>query len=215
MTAGVEWVVDDVSTWSWTHIGAFTAVIILGFEFVAHLVPLVFFKAPRIVAKGSHHDALDRKDMAFIAFNRLVTVPFVFLSLRFLWRSPSVQWQLHDVTLLNTVAAYVALHVVYDLFYTLFHTALHVRWLYPLIHKHHHRQHAPSRGNLDAINVHPVEFVIGEALHLVSAYIITMAFGMQLHVVTYVMFLFLGAVFASLNHTRFDVRIPPSVYDVR
>lgn len=58
------------------------------------------------------------------------------------------------------------LYVVYDLFYTVGHRALHHRSVYKYVHKHHHRQRAPSRGNVDAVNVHPFEFVSGEYNHL-------------------------------------------------
>jgi sterol desaturase/sphingolipid hydroxylase (fatty acid hydroxylase superfamily) len=40
------------------------------------------------------------------------------------------------------------------------------------IHKHHHRQKAPSRGTADAINVHPFEFVCGEYNHLLAIYLV-------------------------------------------
>jgi sterol desaturase/sphingolipid hydroxylase (fatty acid hydroxylase superfamily) len=49
------------------------------------------------------------------------------------------------MTVMNTAVAFVALYVVYDLFYTLFHRFLHHRSVYWLVHKHHHRQHAPTR----------------------------------------------------------------------
>ena len=39
--------------------------------------------------------------------------------------------------------------------------------------------------------------------------------GLDIHVGTLFTFIILGGILASLNHTRFDVRIPPSVYDVR
>jgi sterol desaturase/sphingolipid hydroxylase (fatty acid hydroxylase superfamily) len=89
-----------------------------------------------------------------------------------------------------------------------FHRILHFRSLYAFIHKHHHRQKAPSRGNLDAINVHPFEFVVGEYLHLLTVYLI------PCHISTVVFFLVLGGVLASLNHTRFDV-VVPFLYSVK
>jgi sterol desaturase/sphingolipid hydroxylase (fatty acid hydroxylase superfamily) len=74
--------------------------------------------------------------------------------------------------------------------------------LYAYIHKHHHKQKAPSRGNLDAINVHPFEFVVGEYLHLLTIYFIPS------HIYTVVFFILAGGVLASLNHTRYDINIP-------
>jgi hypothetical protein len=52
--------------------------------------------------------------------------------------------------------------------------------VYRLVHKHHHRQHAPSRGNTDAVNVHPFEFVVGEYLHLAAVLLVGTALR-QLH----------------------------------
>lgn len=70
-------------------------------------------------------------------------------------------WRLSEASAANTLVALPLLYVVYDFFYTLFHRALHHRSLYRHIHKHHHRQKAPSRGNTDAVNVHPFEFLSG------------------------------------------------------
>jgi sterol desaturase/sphingolipid hydroxylase (fatty acid hydroxylase superfamily) len=103
------------------------------------------------------------------------------------------------MTLANTLGSLIAFYVVYDFFYTAFHLVLHHRSIYHLIHKHHHKQHAPSRGNVDAINVHPVEFVSGEYLHLLVIWMI------PCHVATAVAFIVLGGIFASLNHTRYDI----------
>jgi sterol desaturase/sphingolipid hydroxylase (fatty acid hydroxylase superfamily) len=87
--------------------------------------------------------------------------------------------------------------------------------VYRLVHKHHHRQHAPSRGNTDAINVHPFEFVVGEYVHLLSLYLTGRALG-SLHGAAALVFIVLGGVAASLNHTRLDVRLGGgAVYDVR
>jgi sterol desaturase/sphingolipid hydroxylase (fatty acid hydroxylase superfamily) len=90
-----------------------------------------------------------------------------------------------------------------------FHRILHLRSLYPIIHKHHHRQKAPSRGNLDAINVHPFEYVVGEYLHLITIYVI------PCHVYTVAAFIITGGILATLNHTRLDLSLPYGIYCVK
>lgn len=89
----------------------------------------------------------------------------------------------------------------------------HRHSVYKYIHKHHHRQHAPSRGNLDAVNVHPFEFVVGEYDHLLALFLVTRL--QEVHVATVLTFIVAGGILASLNHTRFDLRVPPGVYSVR
>jgi sterol desaturase/sphingolipid hydroxylase (fatty acid hydroxylase superfamily) len=106
------------------------------------------------------------------------------------------------------------LFVVYDFVYTPMHRIMHIRSLYPLVHKHHHRQHSPFRGNTDAVNVHPVEYISGEFIHLLAAWFLV-TIGIRIHAWTLLGFMIVGGILASLNHTRHDVRIPPSVYDVR
>ena len=86
--------------------------------------------------------------------------------------------------------------------------------LYKWIHKHHHRQHAPSRGNTDAVNVHPFEFVCGEYCHLLALYLVC-AFTGAVHMGAVVVFIVAGGALASLNHTRLDVRLPWGLYQVR
>ena len=69
-----------------------------------------------------------------------------------------------------------------------------MRQFYGLIHKHHHRQKAPSRGNIDAINVHPFEFAVGEYLHLLTVYLI------PCHIYTVAFFVLAGGIlFAFLS----------------
>jgi sterol desaturase/sphingolipid hydroxylase (fatty acid hydroxylase superfamily) len=55
---------------------------------------------------------------------------------------------------------------------------------------------------LDAINVHPFEFVVGEYIHLLTIYVV------PCHIYAVVVFILAGGVLASLNHTRYDVSIP-------
>mmetsp|Transcript_51411 Transcript_51411/g.160443 ORF Transcript_51411/g.160443 Transcript_51411/m.160443 type:complete len:158 (+) Transcript_51411:373-846(+) len=107
-----------------------------------------------------------------------------------------------EMTILNTVIAFFSLFVVYDFFYCIWHRILHVRGLYKFIHKHHHHQAAPSRGNADAVNVHPIEFIVGEYCHLLAIFII------PCHAVVAAVFVVLGGILASLNHTRYDIAVP-------
>ena len=86
--------------------------------------------------------------------------------------------------------------------------------VYKWVHKHHHRQHAPTRGNTDAVNVHPFEFVVGEYCHLLAVYCLCALTG-ECHVAAVLVFIVLGGMLASLNHTRLDVRVPWGVYEVR
>lgn len=108
------------------------------------------------------------------------------------------------MSLLNTLLPIPLLYVVFDFFYTILHWALHIKSIYGYIHKHHHHQKAPSRANVDAINVHPVEFFLGENLHLVSLYIVTHVMQLRVHVIGALLFVVFGGVLAGLNHTRFD-----------
>lgn len=106
--------------------------------------------------------------------------------------------------------------IIYDFFYTLLHWALHIQAIYGYIHKHHHRQKAPSRASVDAVNVHPIEFFLGEYNHIFAIFIYTACLGQKLHLVSVGLFFLTGAVLASLNHTRFDANIRIfglSVYD--
>jgi len=125
-------------------------------------------------------------------------------------------WALEDLSLTNTILPIPVLLVVYDFFYTLLHWFLHIKSVYAFVHKHHHHQKAPSRANIDAVNVHPLEYFLGEfnhvlALHLVVKGIPLLGFkGMDVSSAGALAFISLGGILAGLNHTRHDVvaRIP-------
>ncbi|CAN0411986.1 unnamed protein product, partial [Ectocarpus sp. 8 AP-2014] len=204
--------VDAADTWQWWHYPAWLSVILLGLEFVAAMVHVFgrASKAATIRPRGKHLDEFTPLDRLFVAFNRCSTAVFTYHAVQYLWYAPwggRVAWSVSELGLASGLGALVAQYVVYDLFYTVFHRVLHLRGLYKHIHKHHHRQKAPTRGNADAVNVHPLEFLGGEynhllALHLVSRYVV------PVHVVSAGAFIVAGGFFASLNHTRFDIRIP-------
>ncbi|CBJ26879.1 conserved unknown protein [Ectocarpus siliculosus] len=210
--------VNAADTWQWWHYPAWLSVILLGLEFVAAMVHVFgrASKAATIRPRGKHLDEFTPLDRLFVAFNRCSTAVFTYHAVQYLWYAPwggRVAWGVSELGLASGLGALVAQYVVYDLFYTVFHRVLHLRGLYKHIHKHHHRQKAPTRGNADAVNVHPLEFLGGEynhllALHLVSRYVV------PVHVVSAGAFIVAGGFFASLNHTRFDIRIP-FLYEVR
>lgn len=145
---------------------------------------------------------------AFIVFNKLTTVSFTYHLLRYTWTSTAIAWDAESFSWGSTLLTWALFHIVYDFFYTLFHLALHVPSLYPYIHKHHHRQVNPSRGNMDAVNVHPVEFVLGEYNHILAVFLVANFAPVKTHAAAVLLFLLVGGVLASLNHTRFDIRIP-------
>lgn len=201
----------------------FTAIIYVAFGIYDHcVIPLVTSrkKAPPLPDRAPRLQALETIDRVYIALSKLVTALFVYHSAVFIMDTERSGMDLDVLSprgLLRCVAMLpvhlAVLFVVYDFFYTLFHWALHWPPLYALVHKHHHRQMCPFRGNTDAINVHPFEYITGEYNHLFALWILTKLFGHGIHPLTYVVFIFVGGTLASLNHTRFDVQVP-FVYNV-
>lgn len=209
---GAAFSLVNADTWRWWHYPAWLSIILLGLEIVAALVH-VYGKASRtatIRPRGKHLDEFETLDRLFVTFNRCSTAVFTYHAIQYLWYGPwggRVAWSLSELGLASGLGAVVALYIVYDLFYTVFHRVLHLRGLYKLVHKHHHRQKAPSRGNADAVNVHPFEFLCGEYNHLLALHLVS-RFVVPVHVVAAGAFIVAGGFLASLNHTRFDVRIP-------
>jgi sterol desaturase/sphingolipid hydroxylase (fatty acid hydroxylase superfamily) len=170
-------------------------------------------RAPRLAK-------LDTLDRAYITFSKLITALFVYHSISFVSNHELSRMSTEmSVARLSSALLMLPLHlpllfIVYDFFYTLFHWALHWPPLYAYVHKHHHRQMTPFRGNEDAINVHPFEYVTGEYNHLWALFLVTRILPLgSVHAVTFLLFIFVGGALASLNHTRHDVRIP-YVYNV-
>lgn len=197
------------STWPWWFPILFSCVIFLGLEILSIIVPLLFGHSEKIPVKGKHLDELSQLDNIFVGINKVLTVIFVYHVIYVVNHTDSIVWELSEATVFNTLGSLIGFYLFYDLWYMLFHRLLHVRALYPIIHKHHHRQKAPSRGNIDAINVHPFEFLVGEYLHLITIFLI------PCHIIAVVVFILAGGIFASLNHTRFDFNLPFGIYSVK
>jgi sterol desaturase/sphingolipid hydroxylase (fatty acid hydroxylase superfamily) len=201
--------INDVSTWSIQFGITYFALILVGYEILARIVPFLFAnRVDSIPVIGKHLDNLESLDKTFIFTNKCITAVFVYHGIQIVYGTSSIKWKHEELSFYNTILALVGFYLFYDFFYMWFHRILHLRSLYSLIHKHHHRQKAPSRGNLDAINVHPFEFFVGEYLHLVTIYFV------PCHVYTAIFFVLIGGILATLNHTRFDVNVP-GVYSVK
>ena len=184
----------------------FSGIILVAFEalnyLTLHTQRWTTSTTPTIPVRGKHLDDLSIKDHLFISLNKLATPPFTYLYLQFAWRSSTPHTHM---TLWNTLLPIPLLFLVYDLVYTLLHGMLHVPAIYSMVHKHHHQQKAPSRANVDAVNVHPLEFFLGEYNHLLALYVVRTYFKIQVHCVAAIAFLAIGAMLTGWNHTRFDI----------
>lgn len=185
----------------------FGAIFLLAFELLQFLVEGSgkWAGAKLIPVRGKHLDELSKQDYLFIGLNKLASAPFAYLFLRYAYFERNIIWNLSEVSVKNTVFPLPCLYIVYDFFYTILHWVLHVKGIYGYIHKHHHHQKAPSRANVDAVNVHPLEFFLGEYNHLFTLYLCCNVLNLQIHIVGAILLLAIGGVLAGLNHTRYDV----------
>ena len=176
----------------------------VGLEFYRHGIPLLFASGEKLPARGRPLEVLADIDRTFIGFSRVAVIIMTFHYLQFMASSPNVLWRLEQVTLTNTCLAVPAFFVIYDFFYAPFHRALHHGAVYAYVHKHHHRQVVPTRGNTDAINVHPFEFLMGEYNHVLAIWL-TSRFLFPVHAIACFLFIVIGGAVATLNHTRLDI----------
>lgn len=173
----------DMSTWSGALVLGFSVAIFASYDVVNWALMRATATTTKLpINTGKHLDTLDRTDYVFITINRLTGVPFVFHCIQWASTSSSMLWHPSELSVSNTLGSLLCLFVFYDFFYCLWHRLLHVRSIYGLIHKHHHRQVVPTRGLYDAMNVHPVEFLVGEYLHLIAMMVI------PAHIITYTTF---------------------------
>jgi len=213
-------VLHNARTWTWWHYVLWLVMTVGALEMLnvgVLALPRAFGYREVIPPRGKHLDRLTKLDYAYIAINKAITAIFTYQLLAFLWTAPAVVWSLSSLTLLNGLLPLGLLFIVYDFFYTPFHRLLHVRTLYGAVHKHHHRQMAPTRGNTDAINESPIEMTIGEYFHLLAVWLLAEFWPWGLHLLSVLTFVVLGGVLASLNHTRFDMACPllPSLWSVK
>ena len=164
----------------------------------------VWLGSDQIPVRGKHLDVLTSKDLLFIGFSKANTAPFTYFYFSYVCSTPYVQWQWQELSLVNTLVALVVMFLAYDFVYTIMHGALHIPAVYKYIHKHHHTQKAPSRAVVDAVNVHPVEYLLGEYNHILALWFCSQ-FVVPVHAITTLLFLGVGGSLAAINHTRYDI----------
>mmetsp|Transcript_15495 Transcript_15495/g.35893 ORF Transcript_15495/g.35893 Transcript_15495/m.35893 type:complete len:367 (-) Transcript_15495:262-1362(-) len=197
--------------WSTTDKILFFALILLALEILNFLCNHSgdWMNVRRIPVRGKHLDEFTPKDHLFIGISKAQTGPFLYFMLRYCFHEPNMIWTFgdDDFCLKTVLAPLPVFFFVYDFFYTLLHGFLHVHALYPYIHQHHHVQKAPSRATDDAVNVHPIEFTLGEYNHLWTIYLCCSVVGLRVHVLAPLLFLSIGGILAGWNHTRFDLSL--------
>ena len=171
--------------------------------------------------------SLDLRSIVYLSINSLNEYAFVMRLTHYLWHGGHQQlvpWKVEDISLENTIIALGIMFVSMDMLYAPLHHFLHLPSMYPLIHKHHHRQHYPVRGYLDAGNEHPIEHMIGVVctwFAVLSAELLLpscrlclsgnanspdfISKGGGVHAVTVLIFFNLHAALAMLNHSPYNV----------
>lgn len=157
----------------------------------------------RTTGKPVRYVTLDTKSVVFLTINAVHEWIFVQRLCHYIWYNPEISLNLQDIGLLNTVGALWVMFLVLDICYAPIHHILHMPFVYPLIHKHHHRQHFPTRGYLDAGNEHPIEHVVG--VTCTWAAVLSASYLCQAHAVVIFLFFNIHAALAMLNHSPYDV----------
>lgn len=161
------WNLPNVKLW----LSGFVA-IRLGVTFYDHLVVLIVEKCFRSKvlptrepgAPPVRYVSLDTRSLVYLSLNSFNEYAFVMRLTHYLWQGGHKEvlpWNFSQITAGNTIIALGIMFISMDMLYAPLHHFLHLPTMYPLIHKHHHRQHFPTRGYLDAGNEHPIEHMIG------------------------------------------------------
>eukprot|EP00934_Nitzschia_sp_Nitz4_P008569 Nitzschia sp. Nitz4//scaffold142_size57810//35068//35937//NITZ4_006498-RA/size57810-processed-gene-0.6-mRNA-1//1//CDS//3329536397//8559//frame0 len=159
----------------------------------------------RTTGKPVRYVDLDTKSYIYLTINAFHEWIFVQRFCYYIYHSPDVSIDPKDITFSNTIGALWVIFIVLDTLYAPCHHFLHWPSVYPLIHKHHHRQHFPTRGYLDAGNEHPIEHLVG-VLSTWGASLAACHGPTGVHGFTLFLFFNIHATLAMLNHSPYDVQ---------
>jgi len=196
------------NTWQWWLGGILLRAAIVFYDHLVFFLLETIFKSrllpTRLTDTPVRYVELDTKSKIFLTVNAIHEWIFVQNFCHFIWYSPNVSLEWNTIGFSNTIGALWVIFIVLDIVYSPCHHIMHMPFMYPLIHKHHHRQHFPTRGYLDAGNEHPIEHLIG----VTSIWLASMAacYGPTgVHGITLFFFFNIHATLAMLNHSPYDV----------
>merc|ERR1740115_442528 len=91
---------------------------------------------------------MDFTAWSYVYFNRFVVLPFLsFIIVKIVLNSSAVVWDMEQMSLMNTLLGFVLVFSLSDLTYYTGHRIVHkVPFLYKNVHKHHHKESHPRRG---------------------------------------------------------------------
>lgn len=209
-----SYIVNDVATWTWAQLALFPWLFIIPAEIMAGMSDtLIYFwgkgPLPSAVLPKYRDPALQwHPDIAYIAFNRLVVLPFLsFLIVRTVWNSAAVIFDMEAATLANTIGAFLVVFALSDFTYYVSHRIVHkVGWLYSFVHKHHHGEGYPRRGWADTSNAHPTDFFYTGFCTSPISVLWLMPAG-TVHITAIMACLYLNAFFGALGHCRLDFNV--------
>jgi len=198
----MRFLIEPVQTWNIYQGVCFT---IFTVGLLQGLGTIVFFIwGQNSQLSSAQNKSHDNWDWIYINFNKAFTVIFNHFLMRYCWDSGDVSWE--QITFANTLlVAFPLLLLSDDLMYYCWHRALHVGPLYKYIHKHHHRSITPFRGADDAVNAHPIEYIV-TALFIPSSVAFVSRVALPPHVITVALFTTINALLSHANHTRLNVR---------
>jgi len=205
-----EYVVTDASTWTLGQMALFPVLFVVPTEFLALICDLILWACGvglPLLPRGKY-PPLDATARFYVWFNRLVVLPIIsFLIVKVTWSAKCINWDMDQMTFMNTFIAFIVVFSLSDLTYYTGHRIVHkVGPLYNFVHKHHHKESHPRRGWVDTCNAHPTDFFYTGfctspisclwVLPTGSVHIVAVAIAM--HAV-----MFVGA----LGHSRIDINV--------
>ncbi|CAB9508384.1 Methylsterol monooxygenase [Seminavis robusta] len=159
----------------------------------------------KLPVRGKHLDDFNKYDELYRRINKLLAGPFLLLGIHCAFYDPNMLWEVNDLSLKSVLFPMPLYFVIYDFFYATTHMTLHLKGIYAYVHKHHHRQQAPSRGSEDSINVHPIEFCLGHLNSIITLFLVCRV--MQFHIVGSNILQLIYAATSCFNHSRHDITI--------
>jgi len=202
-----ETVLRDGTTISWYQVVFAGVFIILTLELLAYVEKngQKWFNIKYIPCRGKHLDDFTPYDDFCIKCNKLGAVIHGFVALRYLYFEENLIWGMKNVSFLNILLPVIICYYVYDFFFYVEHLLVHIRGIYELIHKHHHRQQAPTRGNEDAMNVHPIEYFMHRYTHILTVFLVSRL--VEMHLLSAFIYQLSSGLLSCINHTRLDVSL--------